>query len=177
MFLFKNWATIILSLLCLHVSMFCVFCTVVCMFTCVCVFVQSCCSEAEAQQAGRMQTTSQPIQCELPTIPVQIGSHFLKGVSFNESAAENLKLKTVGSLARLAIFILLILVTHLVLPKRYSSPKCQPRFYFHNSVVRLCQSHQLFLAQWLKINLTMFWAITSAEDSKSKRLVKTWVAF
>ncbi|KAF3832297.1 hypothetical protein F7725_025962 [Dissostichus mawsoni] len=54
----------------------------------------SCCSEAEAQQAGRMQTTSQPIQCELPTIPVQIGSHFLKGVSFNESAAENLKLKT-----------------------------------------------------------------------------------
>ncbi|XP_010794067.1 uncharacterized protein KIAA0355-like [Notothenia coriiceps] len=57
--------------------------------------LQSCCSEAEAQQAGRMQTTSQPIQCELPTIPVQIGSHFLKGVSFNESAAENLKLKTV----------------------------------------------------------------------------------
>ncbi|KAL6112813.1 garre1 [Pungitius sinensis] len=56
--------------------------------------LQSCCSEAEAQQAGRMQTTSQPIQCELPTIPVQIGSHFLKGVSFNESAAENLKLKT-----------------------------------------------------------------------------------
>lgn len=42
-----------------------------------------------------MHTTSQPIQCELPTIPVQIGSHFLKGVSFNESAAENLKLKTV----------------------------------------------------------------------------------
>lgn len=61
---------------------------------CVCVF-QGCCSEAEAQQAGRMQTISQPIQCELPTIPVQIGSHFLKGVSFNESAAENLKLKTV----------------------------------------------------------------------------------
>ncbi|KAF1393142.1 hypothetical protein PFLUV_G00035390 [Perca fluviatilis] len=58
------------------------------------VALQSCCSEAEAQQAGRMQTTSQPIQCELPTIPVQIGSHFLKGVSFNESAAENLKLKT-----------------------------------------------------------------------------------
>lgn len=56
---------------------------------------QGCCSEAEAQQAGRMQTISQPIQCELPTIPVQIGSHFLKGVSFNESAAENLKLKTV----------------------------------------------------------------------------------
>uniref|UniRef100_A0A667ZPQ0 Granule associated Rac and RHOG effector 1 n=1 Tax=Myripristis murdjan TaxID=586833 RepID=A0A667ZPQ0_9TELE len=56
--------------------------------------LQGCCSEAEAQQAGRMQTTSQPIQCELPTIPVQIGSHFLKGVSFNESAAENLKLKT-----------------------------------------------------------------------------------
>lgn len=42
-----------------------------------------------------MQTISQPIQCELPTIPVQIGAHFLKGVSFNESAAENLKLKTV----------------------------------------------------------------------------------
>lgn len=57
--------------------------------------MQGCCSEAEAQQAGRMHTTSQPIQCELPTIPVQIGSHFLKGVSFNESAAENLKLKTV----------------------------------------------------------------------------------
>ncbi|XP_061601598.1 granule associated Rac and RHOG effector protein 1-like [Cololabis saira] len=56
--------------------------------------LQGCCGEAEAQQAGRMQTTSQPIQCELPTIPVQIGSHFLKGVSFNESAAENLKLKT-----------------------------------------------------------------------------------
>ncbi|XP_061820554.2 granule associated Rac and RHOG effector protein 1 [Nerophis lumbriciformis] len=60
---------------------------------CVETALQSCCSEAEAQQAGRMQTTSQPIQCELPTIPVQIGSHFLKGVSFNESAAENLKLK------------------------------------------------------------------------------------
>ncbi|XP_045061968.1 granule associated Rac and RHOG effector protein 1 [Coregonus clupeaformis] len=56
--------------------------------------LQGCCSEAEAQQAGRMQTISQPIQCELPTIPVQIGSHFLKGVSFNESAADNLKLKT-----------------------------------------------------------------------------------
>ncbi|XP_019722314.1 granule associated Rac and RHOG effector protein 1 [Hippocampus comes] len=55
--------------------------------------LQGCCGEAEAQQAGRMQTTTQPIQCELPTIPVQIGSHFLKGVSFNESAAENLKLK------------------------------------------------------------------------------------
>ncbi|KAL2088673.1 hypothetical protein ACEWY4_015572 [Coilia grayii] len=55
--------------------------------------LQGCCSEAEAQQAGRMQTTSQPIQCELPAIPVQIGSHFLKGVSFNESAADNLKLK------------------------------------------------------------------------------------
>lgn len=62
------------------------------------VYVQGCCSEAEALQAGRMQTISQPIQCELPTIPVQIGSHFLKGVSFNESAAENLKLKTVRSL-------------------------------------------------------------------------------
>uniref|UniRef100_A0A8C7HBG3 Granule associated Rac and RHOG effector 1 n=1 Tax=Oncorhynchus kisutch TaxID=8019 RepID=A0A8C7HBG3_ONCKI len=56
--------------------------------------LQGCCSEAEAQQAGRMQTISQPIQCELPTIPVQIGAHFLKGVSFNESAADNLKLKT-----------------------------------------------------------------------------------
>ncbi|KAM9410374.1 granule associated Rac and RHOG effector protein 1 [Pholidichthys leucotaenia] len=56
--------------------------------------LQGCCSEAEAQQAGRMQTASQPIHCELPTIPVQIGSHFLKGVSFNESAAENLRLKT-----------------------------------------------------------------------------------
>ncbi|KAL1007418.1 hypothetical protein UPYG_G00086530 [Umbra pygmaea] len=56
--------------------------------------LQGCCSEAEAQQAGRMQTISQPIQCELPTIPVLIGSHFLKGVSFNESAADNLKLKT-----------------------------------------------------------------------------------
>lgn len=59
--------------------------------------VQGCCSDVEAQQAGRIQTMSQPIQCELPTIPVQIGSHFLKGVSFNESAAENLKLKTVFS--------------------------------------------------------------------------------
>uniref|UniRef100_A0A8C6KT78 Granule associated Rac and RHOG effector 1 n=1 Tax=Nothobranchius furzeri TaxID=105023 RepID=A0A8C6KT78_NOTFU len=56
--------------------------------------LQGCCSEVEAQQAGKMHTTSQPIQCELPTIPVQIGSQFLKGVSFNESAAENLKLKT-----------------------------------------------------------------------------------
>ncbi|XP_028811831.1 granule associated Rac and RHOG effector protein 1 [Denticeps clupeoides] len=56
--------------------------------------LQGCCSDAEAQQAGRMQTTPQPIQCELPTIPVQIGSHFLKGVSFNESASDNLKLKT-----------------------------------------------------------------------------------
>uniref|UniRef100_H3CYU6 Granule associated Rac and RHOG effector 1 n=1 Tax=Tetraodon nigroviridis TaxID=99883 RepID=H3CYU6_TETNG len=55
--------------------------------------LQGCCSDVEAQQAGRIQTMSQPIQCELPTIPVQIGSHFLKGVSFNESAAENLKLK------------------------------------------------------------------------------------
>ncbi|XP_051920248.1 granule associated Rac and RHOG effector protein 1-like [Hippocampus zosterae] len=60
---------------------------------CVEAALQGCCGEAEAQQAGRMQTTTQPIQCELPTIPVQIGSHFLKGVSFNESAAENLKLK------------------------------------------------------------------------------------
>ncbi|XP_049574728.1 granule associated Rac and RHOG effector protein 1 [Syngnathus scovelli] len=60
---------------------------------CVEAALQGCCGEAEAQQAGRMHTTSQPIQCELPTIPVQIGSHFLKGVSFNESAAENLKLK------------------------------------------------------------------------------------
>ncbi|KAG7274929.1 hypothetical protein CRUP_002339 [Coryphaenoides rupestris] len=56
--------------------------------------LQGCCSEAEAQQAGRMQTASQPIQCELPTVPLHIGSHFLKGVSFNESAADNLKLKT-----------------------------------------------------------------------------------
>nr|XP_009943703.1 PREDICTED: LOW QUALITY PROTEIN: uncharacterized protein KIAA0355 homolog [Opisthocomus hoazin] len=56
--------------------------------------LQGCCSEAEAQQAGRRQTPTQPIQCELPTVPVQIGSHFLKGISFNESAAENLKLKT-----------------------------------------------------------------------------------
>lgn len=58
--------------------------------------VQGCCSDAEAQQAGRIQTMPQPIQCELPTIPVQIGSHFLKGVSFNESAADNLKLKMVS---------------------------------------------------------------------------------
>lgn len=64
---------------------------------CACVFVQGCCSDVEAQQAGRSQTMSQPLQCELPTIPVQIGSHFLKGVSFNESAAENLKLKMVCS--------------------------------------------------------------------------------
>ncbi|KAI1889484.1 hypothetical protein AGOR_G00163350 [Albula goreensis] len=56
--------------------------------------LQGCCSDAEAQQAGRMQSSSQPIQCELPTIPLQIGSHFLRGVSFNESAADNLKLKT-----------------------------------------------------------------------------------
>uniref|UniRef100_A0A8C5DE71 DUF4745 domain-containing protein n=1 Tax=Gouania willdenowi TaxID=441366 RepID=A0A8C5DE71_GOUWI len=56
--------------------------------------LKGCCSDAEAQQAGRMQTATQPIQCELPTIPLQIGSHFLKGVSFNESAAENLKLKS-----------------------------------------------------------------------------------
>jgi len=57
--------------------------------------LQGCCSEAEAQQTGRRQTPPQPIQCELPTVPVQIGPHFLKGISFNESAAENLKLKTV----------------------------------------------------------------------------------
>jgi hypothetical protein len=57
---------------------------------------QGCCSEAEAQQTGQRQTPPQPMQCELPTVPVQIGSHFLKGVSFNESAADNLKLKTVA---------------------------------------------------------------------------------
>ncbi|XP_054106227.1 granule associated Rac and RHOG effector protein 1 isoform X3 [Callithrix jacchus] len=57
--------------------------------------LQGCCSEAEAQQTGRRQTPPQPMQCELPTVPVQIGSHFLKGVSFNESTADNLKLKTV----------------------------------------------------------------------------------
>ncbi|CAI9538284.1 unnamed protein product [Staurois parvus] len=56
--------------------------------------LKGCCSDAEAQQAGRRQTPPQPIQCELPTMPVQIGSHFLKGTSFNESAADNLKLKT-----------------------------------------------------------------------------------
>ncbi|KAM8946932.1 granule associated Rac and RHOG effector protein 1 isoform 2-T2 [Pelodytes ibericus] len=56
--------------------------------------LKGCCSEAEAQQAGRRQTPPQPIQCELPTVPVQIGSHFLKGTSFNESTTENLKLKT-----------------------------------------------------------------------------------
>ena len=85
-------------------------CVRVCMRVCVCVHVhaQGCCSEVEAQQAGRMQTTSQPIQCELPTIPVQIGSHFLKGVSFNESAAENLKLKTVRPLTPPASIIVLI---------------------------------------------------------------------
>ncbi|XP_048185716.1 granule associated Rac and RHOG effector protein 1 isoform X2 [Perognathus longimembris pacificus] len=57
--------------------------------------LQGCCSEVEAQQTGRRQTPPQPMQCELPTVPVQIGPHFLKGVSFNESAADNLKLKTV----------------------------------------------------------------------------------
>ncbi|XP_042293500.1 granule associated Rac and RHOG effector protein 1 [Sceloporus undulatus] len=56
--------------------------------------LQGCCSDAEAQQTGRRQTPSQPIQCELPTVPIQIGPHFLKGISFNESAADNLKLKT-----------------------------------------------------------------------------------
>ncbi|XP_007956145.1 granule associated Rac and RHOG effector protein 1 [Orycteropus afer afer] len=56
--------------------------------------LQGCCSEVEAHQTGRRQTPPQPMQCELPTVPVQIGSHFLKGVSFNESAANNLKLKT-----------------------------------------------------------------------------------
>ncbi|XP_051953386.1 granule associated Rac and RHOG effector protein 1-like [Xyrauchen texanus] len=56
--------------------------------------LQGCCSEAEAQQAGRFHTTSQAIQCELPTIPVQISSHLLRGVSFSESASDNLKLKT-----------------------------------------------------------------------------------
>lgn len=65
----------------------------------ICSFIfKGCCSEAEAQQTGRRQTPPQPIQCELPTVPVQIGSHFLKGISFNESAAENLKLKTVITL-------------------------------------------------------------------------------
>ncbi|KAM9302369.1 granule associated Rac and RHOG effector protein 1 [Gastrophryne carolinensis] len=56
--------------------------------------LKGCCNDAEAQQAGRRQTPPQPIQCELPTVPVQIGSHFLKGTSFNESSADNLKLKT-----------------------------------------------------------------------------------
>ncbi|XP_044290261.1 granule associated Rac and RHOG effector protein 1 [Varanus komodoensis] len=56
--------------------------------------LQGCCSDAEAQQTGRRQTPPQPIQCELPTVPIQIGAHFLKGISFNESAADNLKLKT-----------------------------------------------------------------------------------
>ncbi|XP_056621884.1 granule associated Rac and RHOG effector protein 1-like [Triplophysa dalaica] len=56
--------------------------------------LQGCCSDAEAQQAGRFHTTSQAIQCELPTILVQIGSHLLRGVSYNESASDNLKLKT-----------------------------------------------------------------------------------
>eukprot|EP00062_Callorhinchus_milii_P021728 gi/632978753/ref/XP_007906092.1/ PREDICTED: uncharacterized protein KIAA0355 homolog isoform X1 [Callorhinchus milii] len=56
--------------------------------------LQGCCSEAEAQQAGRRPYPAQPLQCELPTVPVQIGPHFLKGISFNESGAENLKLKT-----------------------------------------------------------------------------------
>uniref|UniRef100_UPI00398E645C granule associated Rac and RHOG effector protein 1 isoform X2 n=1 Tax=Pristiophorus japonicus TaxID=55135 RepID=UPI00398E645C len=56
--------------------------------------LQGCCSEAEVKQAGRRPYPAQPLQCELPTVPVQIGPHFLKGVSFNESGAENLKLKT-----------------------------------------------------------------------------------
>ncbi|XP_006887907.1 PREDICTED: uncharacterized protein KIAA0355 homolog [Elephantulus edwardii] len=56
--------------------------------------LQGCCSEVEAHQTGRRKTPPQPMQCELPTVPVQIGSHFLKGVSFNESAGDNLKLKT-----------------------------------------------------------------------------------
>ncbi|XP_055504773.1 granule associated Rac and RHOG effector protein 1-like [Leucoraja erinacea] len=55
--------------------------------------LQGCCSEAEVKQAGRRQYPAQPLQCELPTVPVQIGPHFLKGVSFSESGAENLKLK------------------------------------------------------------------------------------
>ncbi|XP_023675812.2 granule associated Rac and RHOG effector protein 1-like [Paramormyrops kingsleyae] len=55
--------------------------------------LQGCCSEAEAQQAGRLQTLSQPLQSELPTIPLQIGPHFLKGVSLSESVTDNLKLK------------------------------------------------------------------------------------
>ncbi|XP_072926570.1 granule associated Rac and RHOG effector protein 1 [Hemitrygon akajei] len=55
--------------------------------------LQGCCSEAEVKQAGRRQYPAQPLQCELPTVPVQIGPHFLKGVSFGESGAENLKLK------------------------------------------------------------------------------------
>ncbi|XP_069758118.1 granule associated Rac and RHOG effector protein 1 [Narcine bancroftii] len=55
--------------------------------------LQGCCSEAEVKQAGRRQYPAQPLQSELPTVPVQIGPHFLKGVSFSESGAENLKLK------------------------------------------------------------------------------------
>ncbi|KAJ8281364.1 hypothetical protein GJAV_G00066770 [Gymnothorax javanicus] len=55
--------------------------------------LQGCCSEPEAQHAGRMQTSSQPLQRELPTIPLHVGPLFLKGVSFNESAADNLRLK------------------------------------------------------------------------------------
>lgn len=125
-----------------------------CVYLHACVCVQGCCSEAEAQQAGRMQTTSQPIQCELPTIPVQIGSHFLKGVSFNESAAENLKLKTVWSQTQLASFILLPLVTRLPLLKTWNcsvrwKKKKKKRIKVSNSVFILCrfQSHQLFLGQ------------------------------
>ncbi|XP_051884384.1 granule associated Rac and RHOG effector protein 1-like [Pristis pectinata] len=55
--------------------------------------LQGCCNEAEVKQAGRRHYLAQPLQCELPTVPVQIGPHFLKGVSFGESGAENLKLK------------------------------------------------------------------------------------
>lgn len=85
-FLPGNSVTLRLNLLQLAFSLTCCFALL---------HFKGCCSDAEAQQTGRRQTPSQPIQCELPTVPVQIGAHFLKGISFNESAADNLKLKTV----------------------------------------------------------------------------------
>lgn len=76
-----------------------------------------------------MQTTSQPLQCELPTIPLQIGSHFLKGVSFNESAADNLKLKTVHALHNalsLLVSQVLIVCSRIDTRSQPEQPLCVP---------------------------------------------------
>lgn len=97
-----------------------------------------------------MQTTSQPLQCELPTIPLQIGSHFLKGVSFNESAADNLKLKTVHTL-------------HSALFTHFSILSSRNKLCVLNS---LCSLFPLSPAAYLRIPppLSLWWYQTISSD-------------